>query len=984
MKRATLFILVSILLFLVPAATNAQAQNTISGTIIDSQTDAAVGGVSVKLLKTDSTLVSGAIADEDGQFAIALPKKGSYILRFSSVGYKELHKNIKSDGAKALQLGEIKLQADAKLLDEAVVSGQAVKVMVKEDTLIYNANAYRTPEGSVVEELVKRLPGAKIDDSGKITINGQEVKKIKVDGKEFMTGDTETAMKNLPTSVIEKVKAYNEKSDLSRVTGIDDGNDEMVLDFGMKKGANKGLMSNLYGGIGTHERYTARLMGAYFNSDVRVMTMGNLNNVSSRGFPGGGPGGFGGGGGLKTAKMWGANFNYIGNDKLQLDGSVRWNGNKSYDHSRSSSENYVTESGAFSNSDSRSHSRSNNWNFRMRLEWKPDTMTNIMFRPRFSLSSSDSRSTSASASYDEDPYDYTEDPLNNAQTLNQSGVIVNQRQNASISYSDSKSVGAMLQLNRKFGSRGRNATLRGEVEYTTSKSKSLSTNNVHLYKVMNMLGNDSTYQTNRYNLSPNKSWNYSVQATYSEPLWRQTFLQLSYEMQYSYRENDRHTYDFSNLGEDFFSAVSPAYRGWNNYLDLLPNQYTYYEDTDLSRYQEDKTYTHNAELTFRYIDKKTNLSVGALLQPQHRRYAQRYLGIDTVATRNSINFTPTLDFRYRFSKQSDLRINYRGTASQPSMSDLLAIEDNSDPLNISRGNPRLKSSFTNSLRVFYNNFIQSHYQAMAAFLNFQTTRNAISNKVTYDQITGGRITQPENINGNWNINGALMYSLSIDTVGVWSLSTNTDASYQNIVGYLEQNQQSVRNTTTSLNLRERLAATFRNDWLEIEADGQLSYMHTRNPLQTSSNRDTYEFSYGLSANVTMPWGMEIATDLHQSSRRGYSDNSMNTDELIWNAQLSQGFLKGKPLTVMLQFYDILQNKSNLSRTISAMQRSDTWSYAINSYAMLTVSYRLNLFGGKQQRRDRNDGPGGPGDRGGKNHRGGGFGGPGFGGPPPGM
>jgi len=507
---------------------------------------------------------------------------------------------------------------------------------------------------------------------------------------------------------------------------------------------------------------------------------------------------------------------------------------------------------------------------------------------------------------------------------------------------------------------------------------------VHLYKILNALGNDSTYQTNRFNLSPNKSWNYSVQATYSEPLWRQTFLQLSYQLQYSYRENDRHTYDFSNLGEDFFAAVSPEYRGWDNYLGLLPNKYTAYEDADLSRYQEDQTYTHNAELTFRVVNKKMNLSVGALLQPQHRRYAQRYLGIDTVATRNSLNFTPTLDFRYRFSKQSDLRINYRGTASQPSMSDLLAIEDNSDPLNISRGNPRLKSSFTNSLRLFYNNFLQSHYQAMAAFLNFQTTRNAISNKVTYDPTTGGRISQPENINGNWNINGAIMYSLSIDTVGVWSLSTNSDASYQNIVGYLEQNQQSVRNTTTSLNLRERLAATFRNDWLEIEADGSLSYMHTRNPLQTTSNRDTYEFSYGMSANVTMPWGMQIATDLHQSSRRGYSDNSMNTDELIWNAQLSQGFLKGKPLTVMLQFYDILQNKSNLSRSISAMQRSDTWSYAINSYAMLTVSYRLNLFGGKQARRDRPDSPDGPHRMDDKNRRGGDHGGPGFGGPPPGM
>lgn len=978
--QRNIFLLVIIL---ISTSIYSQTSKKITGQIIDSQTEVPVEQASVKLLKADSTLVSGAIAGENGSFSIDLPAKGTYILHISSVGYKVLDRDIKSDGTSEIALGQINFQPDAKLLDEAVVSGQAVKVTVKADTLIYNAAAYRTPEGSVVEELVKRLPGAKVDENGKITINGQEVKKIKVDGKEFMTGDTETTMKNLPTSVIEKVKAYNEKSDLSRVTGIDDGNDQMVLDFGMKAGMNKGLMGNLYGGIGTHDRYTARLMGVYFSNDVRFFTMGNLNNVNDKGFPGG-RGGFGGGGGLSTSKMWATNFNYNDGKKLQLDGSVRWNGRKSYNHSRSASENYVTESGAFSNSDSRSFSRSNNWNFQMRIEWKPDTLTNILVRPKFSLSSSDGHSTSLSATYDDDPYDYATNPLTETELLRESGVIVNSTNRGSISYSDSKSVGASAQINRRLSDNGRNATLRGEVEYTKSKSKNLSTNNVHLYKIMNALGSDSTYQTNRFNLSPGKTWNYSAQATYSEPLWRKTFLQLSYKLDYSYRENDRHTYDFSNLGENFFSGVSPVYRGWDNYLQMLDRPYTDYEDTDLSRYQEDKTYTHNAELTFRMITDKLNLSVGALLQPQHRYYSQRYLGVDTTATRNSTNFTPTLDFRYRFSKQSDLRINYRGTSSQPSMSDLLAIEDNSDPLNITRGNPRLKSSFTNSLRVFYNNFIQSHYQAIAAFMNFQTVRNSISNKVTYNSTTGGRITQPENINGNWNINGALMYSLSIDTVGIWSVSTNTNASYRNIVGYLDQNQQSVRNTTTSLNLGEQLSATFRNDWLEIEADGSLNYMRTRNPLQTTSNRDTYEFSYGLSANVTMPWGTQIATDLHQSSRRGYSDSSMNTNELVWNAQVSQSFLKGKPLTVALQFYDILQNKSNLSRSISAMQRSDIWNYAINSYAMLTINYRLNMFGGKSAKAIMQGPHDMPGKHNGRGNRQGGFRGPGFGGPPPRM
>jgi hypothetical protein len=177
------------------------------------------------------------------------------------------------------------------MLKGATVVGQAAKVTLKEDTFVYNSSAYRTPEGSTIEELVKRLPGAQISDDGTITINGKQVKKILVEGKEFMTGDTKTALKNIPTSVINKIKAYDKKSDLAKVTGIDDGEEETVLDFGMKPGMNKGMFSNIDLSAGSKDRYSNRAMGAYFNDKNRLMFFANANNTNDQGFPGGG--GFG-------------------------------------------------------------------------------------------------------------------------------------------------------------------------------------------------------------------------------------------------------------------------------------------------------------------------------------------------------------------------------------------------------------------------------------------------------------------------------------------------------------------------------------------------------------------------------------------------------------------------------------------------------------------------------------------------------------------
>ena len=948
------------LLLLVSIASFAQ-ERLVSGAIIDRDTKDPVEQVTVQLLKTDSTYVTGAISNEKGLFHLHAPENGKYLLKITSVGYKPTVKRVVIEQDKNLELGNVVVGADAIMLKGAVVTAMAQKVTLKEDTFVYNSAAYRTPEGSVVEELVKRLPGAEVSDDGTIKINGKEVKKILVDGKEFMTGDTKTALKNLPTSIIDKIKAYDEKSDLSKVTGIDDGEEQTVLDFNVKKGMNKGLMSNIDLGIGNKDRYSARGMGGYFNSNNRFMLFGNANNTSDRGFGGGGPRrGFGGGNGLNASKMLAANYNYEEKNKFKFNTSLRWNHSDGDVWSRRSSENFMGSSSSFSNSLNQNFSRSDSWNGNIRLEWMPDTMTNILFRPSISWTTSDSRSTGISASYNQDPYQYSDDPLSDEgiEKMDEVDAVINRQKSVSLNNSKNNNISGMLQLNRKLNNKGRNVTLRMDAKYTDKDSKSISLQNAHLYLVQNEAGLDSTYQTNRYNLTPSKDYSYSAHATYSEPLWKATFVQFSYKFTYSYSKSDRSTYDFSKYS---FDGINPEYGAWGNYLGRLDGELCDYRDDKLSRYSEYRNYTHDIQVMMRFIRQKYNLNFGVMIQPQRSKFIQDYQGkyVDTVRT--VTNVSPTLDFRYRFSKMSNLRVNYRGTTSQPSISQLLDITDNSDPLNISKGNPGLKPSFTQNFRLFYNNFVQNHNKGVMTYINFSTTSNSISNKVTYDETTGGRITRPENINGNWNVMGALMFNCSIDSAGVWNINTDTNLGYNHYVSYLslDKSQDSQKNTTQNTTWNERLSLSYRNDWLELSLDGTLAYNHAKNKMQPNSNLDTWQFSYGPSMTLTAPWGTSLNTSLSCSSRRGYSDASMNTDEFVLNAQLSQGFLKGKPLTVMLQFYDLLHQQSTFSRAISSVSSTDTEYNAINSYAMLHVVYRMNLFGGKDARKgNRGEGPGG--------------------------
>ena len=935
----------------------------ITGRVMESDSQLPAIAASVQLLSLpDSTQVTGMATTSEGYYRLQA-RPGKYVLRFSYIGYTTQDIPVQVSST-PVRMKEVTLQTDAVLLKEAVVTAQAPQVQVVEDTIQFNSSAYRTPQGAVLQDLVEKLPGAEVDESGNVKINGKDISKVMVNGEEFFGGDVSTALKNLPVEMIDKLKTYDKKSDLARITGIDDGEEETVLDLTVKKEMNTGWFGNVDGAIGTKDRYSARGMINYFRGSTQVSLIGSMNNVNDQGFSGGGGGPrWNRNNGLTTKKWVGMNF-FTKNDKIELGGSARYNYTGNDVNSIGSTEDFLTSGNSFSNSNSQARNNSKDFHADFRMEWKPDTMTNIIFRPNVSFSKTDNLSNSESGTFNSDPYSLVDEPNDylNLEKIMMDDPLEDIRVNAinSGTLTDGKdlSVNGTLQVNRKLNSTGRNLTFRGRFSYGDNVNKQYTESETHYFQLLNYLQTgDSILIRNQYIHTPTKDFNYRAQLTYSEPIAKNTFLQFSYQFQYMYSESDRRTYDLYNNGLYNWGIGAP-----------LPDNYESSEVDSLGRYAEYRYYNHDASVALRFIREKWQLSAGMSFQPQHTvlSYKRGDYMVDTA--RNVFNFAPNIDFRYRFSKVSQLRFFYRGRSSQPSMENLLPITDNSNPQNIRVGNPGLKPSFSHNLRLFYNTYDAKKQRGIFSHASFQATQNSISNSRVYNEATGGWTTTPKNINGNWNLFGMFGFNTALKDKR-FNISTFTNVMYQNNVGYLTDTQTRVeqKNTTTNLNLNERLRASFRNDWLEVGLNGTVGYTIERDRLTPSNNQKPYTFSYGGFTNITAPWNMSLSTNLSNQSRRGYRDNSMNRNELIWNAQISQTFLKGDA-TLSLEFYDILHQQSNITRSLTSSGRSVYEYNGVNSYCMLRFIYRLNIFGGKKVKREDMPMGGGPGGFRGRHRR----------------
>ena len=984
-----------------PQQLEQQKKLLVKGKVVEQTTGESLPGASVVLLSAkDSTQIVGAATSSNGTFSLTTSRGGRMILRVSYIGFKPYFKEItlRRDNPTA-DLGTITLHEDAKLMQEANVVARLAQVEMKADTFVYNADAYRMPEGAVLEELVKKLPGAEVAEDGTITINGKTVKKILVDGKEFFGEDTKLSMKNIPTKMVKNVKAYDKQSDYSRVTGIDDGEEETVLDLTVKKGMKEGWLVNLEGGYGTEDRYTTKANVMRILDQSQFAVFASSNNVGDRNMGTGGRGGSGGGGGIVSSQMAGVNGAWENGKRqgeaglLKTGGSVRFFRTFTETQNKVNSQTFLQDASSWANSISASDNLRWNLNTDFHMEWMPDSLTNIIFRPSYAHSYGNSASSSTAVDFDADPYEAgLQNPLEEfSDTLARPWIknfMVNSNETEALSRSSSDNVNASLQVNRRLGKLGRNLTLNLQGNYSVSQSDDWNISQLKYFKTDNQLF------TNRYNLSPSTSYNISSRLSYTEPITRHMNLQGSYQFQYRFTDNDRSMYDLHSLLQDIglpdYMPLTPEqlYLGYipgADTLDIIRNR----ENSQYATYNE---YNHNAQLLLRYTRKFDNgrelrFNLGASFQPQttHMDYTKNNL--DTTVVRNVFNWAPRIRARWKINQGSQLSVRYMGRMAQPSMTNLLEVMDNTNPQNVSLGNAGLESSWTNSINLDYNGAYMKRQMTWAARLSYSGTDRSVASATIYDAATGNRYVRPMNIDGQWKTSANLMFSSALDTAKHFNINSSSTFYYANNVSYIStsisdlQAPETIEDlrrlfasvsergllakaTTRNFNMGKNMRLSYRTEWgatgsVEVGLNGGFRYQHARNESNPQANIDSWTFNYGGNFTVTAPWGTTFNTEIGPEYRRGFADESMNTTEIIWNAQISHAFLRKKNLVVSAQWFDILQQRSNISRAISATMRSDTETNAINSYVMFKVAYKPNLLGGKSSQSEKHlpgDGP----------------------------
>lgn len=930
----------------------------VRGTVFDSQQLQTLPGAQVKLAKPDGTLVAGAVTNDKGQYLLKDIPTGTYRLNVSFIGYKAQNFTItlpKKSGN--FKMSDVLLKENATMMQETVVEGKMAEMTVVDDTVMYNADAFKLPDGAVVEDLIKKLPGITIDDDGNYVFNGKVVNQFLVDGKEFFGGNRDLILKNLPAEIVDKVKAYDKQSDRARITGIDDGEEKTVLDLIIKKDRKRGWFGNLEAGYGQHDRYTGRLNINHFKDDNKYSVVGNGNNTN--------------GNGMNDSQSAGATMN-IQRPKIELNGSATGNFSQSSSQSWSNSQNFELSSPKYNNNHSWSGNKKNSFNFQYKVEWKPDSTWNILFRPDFSYSGSNGHNDNHSAQFNDDPYKYNgrygdADPLDIWRTLEDDyNIGINHRRSSSRNESTSLNANGSLQINKRLGKPGRNVTLNLNGGYGNNRSESMSYSQTdYLQSIANEQGiiiDDSVYHKVQFNRNPSKNYNFSAQLGYSEPIADQTYLQLNYRVNYRFTDNQRNIRSiFDNYFDEAGNLLQPPFGegagqiGLGTYADYYDSGFVV-DDTLQMGYTTNKYVNHDIRVQVRMNRTKYQLTVGGNLQPQYNAIDYKKGARHVETSRTVLNASPTVNFRYKFSRQEQFNFRYNGNTGQPSITDMIpGILSDNDPLNIRYGNPDLKPSFTQNLNADYRRTNVDAQRTNSLNAQFRLTQNSTTNRTEYNETTGGRVSMPVNVNGNWSGSLSYNFNTALGERKFWRISNNMSGSTNNNIGYQynSREKETVRTRTRSSNIRETLRLTYRRDWetgwqLESSVSGNARYNINRSTNPNATNLNIWNFGGSFNAHLTFPWGMQINTDISENSRRGYADKAANITRVIWNASISQRLLPKRILTLTLRAVDILNQRDDINRSVGATSVSDSHSEMVSSYVMFTANLRFGKYGGKRR------------------------------------
>lgn len=955
-------------------AQSGSSTHSVSVTLLDATNDDPVSFATVSVtLKGSDTPAKYTITNEKGVASLDGLKNGTYTFAAELMGYQKYTKEITiKDGN--IALGTVKMDVDQETLDAANVSAIGNPVVIKKDTIEYTAAAFKTTENDVLEDLLKKLPGVEVDN-GTVTVNGQTVTRVYIDGKTFFMDDPQLATKNIPAKIINKVKVVQKKSEQAEFTGIDDGQEETVLDLSVQQGMMNGLMGNLQAGLG-HDlpkpedktaynddyRFNSQLFLGNFTGSNQISIIGNANNANNRGFGdrmGGmmGGGGFGGGGGITTSYMAGVNLgkNFF-DDRMETTADYMFSGSNNESSSDTYNESVIKGADYRLAQNSNSVSNRNSYDNRvgLRIEHEFSKSANIIFEPQISYGWGDNSSMQ----------------LTNTSHLYNTGssILTNDGFSSNSGQSKNMNASGMLMYRQRLGLPGRTLTSTVRFNYSNTDNDGFVQSLTNNYGLKNSqsITNQRTEQMNH-----NSSVNANV--TYTEPMGNFFYIEANYQYQWNKQVSEKNA--FNSGAVDIFDAT---------HLNYNPIGEVFDEDYSNNIINESKT--HNIGANMLYQSDKLRAQVGATLRPQttHNRTDRASYKIDTTFT--VINWSPNAMVMWEANDYLNLRFFYRGNSSQPSVSQLMPVPDNSNPMNISLGNPSLAPYFSHNVNGEFRYTNRQKFSSLNVRFNAGMVQNPIvnanwvgTNNVRFSMPFNGHNSSNANMNVTANF-PIFVQNLTLSTTT--SVSGNQSYSYQggnsiDVSKYYKDGNMSdfnyalflsdysdINNSkdflvgkTQTMNASERLNLQFRTDDIEIRVGGSTNV--SKSWISTNAVETPYTWRNAVNASFTWTWdltGMSVRTDANYNWYNNYSTDVK--PETIINAEITKMVFKQRA-TIAVRGSDLLAQSKSFSYSVDADGNiRESTSQILGRYIIFSFTYRFGTFGGRGGRGGRGGGHGG--------------------------
>ncbi len=915
-----------LLFFLMCCMTAVAQQVSVKGAVTDTTDKKKVAFAVIALLTPkDSVLSYFTRSDESGNFLLKNVDTGRYILQITQSLFADYVDDIIVGNAD-LSLADISVTPKSKLLREVIVkSGSPIKI--KGDTIVYTADSFRVGANANVEELLKKLPGIQVDKNGQIKAMGEVVQKVLVDGEEFFGDDPGLAVKNLRADAVKEVQVFDKQSDQAAFTGIDDGEKSKTINLKLKEDKKKGYFGKLElaGGLDKKNgnRYNNAAMLNAFKGKRKFAVYALTGNTGKDGLNWRDEENFGGENSSYSMSMDEAsgNMSYSfnggadeGNAYIDAENgfSKNWNGGLHY--SNKLNERHTINSGAkfnklsfFSGSNQflqtflpdtsfSENEADNNLQTRQNLkfnsvyEWKIDSANTFKITGNLNFIQLNSENR------------------NYSDAVNKLGALVNNSDKLRTSQSDRTNLKLGMLWKHKFKKPKRTLSWNADLTYSQVAGTGFLLAENRFFDNGSLLRNDSVDQ---YKTTFTDNRGLETRLSYTEPLWKDFYAEVSYSLSAAIADNDRTSFSKTNAGK------------YEVRIDSLSNHF------------EQNISTHRAGLNLRYVKKKLNYSFGAAVA------STAFVLHDITLNKNYhydfLNFFPAASLNYNIRTNKSIRFNYNGSTRQPTLSQLQPLRENNNPLNLYTGNPNLRQSFRHSFNMGYNNYNFIKESGVWLNGNFGFTQNAISNAVTLDNF-GRRLTQPVNVDGVFYGRMNVSYFTKFKKIGI-ALNTGPNVSVNRNIDFIN----GLRNKSTSYDMGMYFDLSKEK---EKKYELGLSLNPSLNLNRTSLNPQLTRF-LNVTTSARVVWfiaqNSEMGTDCDFNYRQRASGFDRNNNNIIWNAYISQHLLK-KTLTIRLSGFDLLNQNNVVNRTVTSNVQSETVNQRLQRYWLLGLTWNFNKNG----------------------------------------